>query len=97
MQLDPLLRDILSEVQDPELGVNIVDLGLVYNAVIKDGVAHIRMTLTTPACPYADIIVERVQNIMEEYELEVAINFVFDPPWNKTMIAEHILIEKGLV
>lgn len=95
--LDPLARDILSQVDDPELEINIIDLGLVYSAEHKNNTVHIRMTLTTPACPYADTILANIESAFDEYETDVQIELVFDPAWNRSMISEHILIERGLV
>lgn len=87
----------LKEVVDPELGVNIVDLGLVYGVEIKNletdkgVVVHVRMTLTSPGCPLAPIIHEEVEKAVmrlkgvEDVELEI----VWDPPWSLDKVSEE--------
>jgi metal-sulfur cluster biosynthetic enzyme len=88
---------ILSQVIDPELAINIVDLGLIYEADLVGDTVKIVMTLTTPACPFADIITEQIENMLGAKGYETTIRITFDPPWSKDKIAERILIERGLV
>lgn len=90
-------RKILNQVIDPEIGIGIIDLGLIYTVQIEGDAVNIVMTLTTPACPYVDSILEQIQTFFELEEMEASVRIVFDPSWNKSMIAEHILIEKGLI
>lgn len=82
----------LYEVIDPELMVNIVDLGLVYDVeIIDDTIIKVIMTLTTPHCPMGDAIQTGVKNILEK-ELpghEVEINLVFEPAWNYDMVSSE--------
>jgi metal-sulfur cluster biosynthetic enzyme len=79
----------LKEVYDPELGVNVVDLGLIYRMDIKNGHIFIEMTLTTPGCPLHDTIVNGVKAALsslpsvESVEVEV----VWDPPWTPEKIS----------
>lgn len=77
------VRDALRPVKDPELGLGIVDLGLIYGIAIQDGTATIRLTLTTPGCPLDEYfrkqIIERVQ-ALEGIE-DVTVELTFDPPW----------------
>jgi metal-sulfur cluster biosynthetic enzyme len=89
--------EALYEVIDPELGLNIVDLGLVYAVQVDDGVAEIEMTMTTPACPlssYFDAEVARaVQDAVPEVHA-VEVNLTFQPPWDPAMmsgVAKHAL------
>ncbi|AZI33376.1 metal-sulfur cluster assembly factor [Kaistella carnis] len=82
----------LYEVIDPELMVNIVDLGLVYDVeIIDDTIIKVTMTLTTPHCPMGDAIQTGVKNVLEK-ELpghEVEINLVFEPAWNYDMVSSE--------
>ncbi|WP_312820171.1 metal-sulfur cluster assembly factor [Kaistella carnis] len=82
----------LYEVIDPELMVNIVDLGLVYDVeIIDDTIIKVTMTLTTPHCPMGDAIQTGVKNVLEK-ELpghEVEINLIFEPAWNYDMVSSE--------
>ncbi len=78
------LREALKDVFDPELGYNIVDLGLVYDVRMTDGVAAVTMTLTTPGCPAADYIEGGVRQRLEMMEglEDVDIKVVWEPRWS---------------
>ncbi|MDR1890602.1 MAG: iron-sulfur cluster assembly protein [Puniceicoccales bacterium] len=96
--------DILRTVCDPEIGVNIVDLGMVYAIDVKnyrDGKfdVNVEMTLTSPWCPLAGVIAENVKSaIMDTGKcFNVAVNFVFDPPWNADMITAEGKMQLGLL
>jgi len=79
--------DALKDVVDPELGVNIVDLGLVYGVDIDDeGNATIDMTLTSPMCPLTDQLEMDVRYLLSTMVKDVAINWVWLPPWTLDMI-----------
>ena len=86
------VMEILKSVIDPEVEINIVDLGLIYN-IDYDGkkTFDISMTLSTPACPIGDTIVMNViQAIKNEYpDYEANVNLTFDPPWTPDMISEE--------
>ena len=76
--------EALRQVIDPELGVNIVDLGLVYGVAVKDGRARITMTLTTPGCPMGGSIVEAVETaatLLVPGVDAVEVDLVWNPPW----------------
>jgi len=93
------VQDKLKLVLDPELGVSIVDLGLIYTiAVSKDGVCMITMTLTTIGCPlFAQIQKEIEDRVMELEEIEdVTIDLTFDPPWSAEKMTEEARIQLGL-
>jgi metal-sulfur cluster biosynthetic enzyme len=83
--------DALKTVSDPEIGVDIVNLGLVYNIDIADGVVNIRMTMTAPACPVTDWILAEAQRRVEEIPgvKEANIELVWEPPWNLDMISDE--------
>ncbi len=98
-QLIELVREQLKTVLDPELFISIVDLGLVYDVTVSDeGVANIRMTLTTIGCPLFDTI----QGDIREKVLaipgitDVTIDLTFDPPWEASMMSEYAKAELGI-
>jgi metal-sulfur cluster biosynthetic enzyme len=83
--------DALRQVVDPELGVNIVDLGLVYGTEVRDGQVRVRMTMTTPACPMEELLMEMVHSaIMREIPdaRSVEVDLVWDPPWRPEMMSD---------
>ena len=90
------IEEALKDVIDPELGVNVVDLGLVYNIHIdppgdngKQDVI-VDMTLTTPACPLTDMLEDQVASIMSDVGAESGrVNWVWSPPWGTDMITEE--------
>lgn len=90
----------LKNVYDPEIPVNIYDLGLIYEIdYTPDGVANIRMTLTAPNCPMADMLVEDVNQQVAKIEGVESVNVVltFDPVWDKSMMSEEALLELNLL
>ena len=92
--------DVLKNIYDPEIPVNIYDLGLVYDIdYTPDGKVHIRMTLTAPNCPMADFLVEEVHSQVAKVRGvgEVVVEIVFDPPWDKNMMSEEALMELGML
>lgn len=91
---------MLRTVYDPEIPVNIYDLGLIYGIDSKeDGTVDIDMTLTAPNCPAVDFIVEDVIMKVESVEdvTKVNVNIVFDPPWDKDMMSEEAKLELGFL
>ncbi|MDB6163383.1 MAG: hypothetical protein JWL98_815 [Xanthomonadaceae bacterium] len=89
---------------DPEIPINVVDLGLVYEAVVshrEDGqrLVEVRMTLTAPGCGMGDILVDDVRNKLELIPTvaEADVELVFDPPWNRTMMSEAARLETGML
>jgi metal-sulfur cluster biosynthetic enzyme len=84
------LREALREVFDPELGYNIVDLGLIYDIAVEDARATITMTMTTPGCPAADVIRNGVLERANEVAglSEVAVDVVWDPPWSPDCMSQ---------
>ena len=97
MDTTTINEQILEQIKtvfDPEIPVNIYDLGLIYEVdMLEGGVAKIRMTLTTPMCPVADSLPMEVQEkvISVEGVNDVDLQVVFDPPWNKEMMSEEAL------
>lgn len=90
----------LKNIYDPEIPVNIYDLGLVYEIdVDPDGTANIRMTLTAPNCPMADMLVEEVQTQVRKVKgvTDLNLTLTFDPPWSRDMMSQEALLELGLL
>ncbi|MFG1297438.1 MULTISPECIES: DUF59 domain-containing protein [Xanthobacter] len=90
----------LRTVNDPEIPVNIYDLGLVYRINLKaDGMVEIDMTLTAPGCPVAGTLTGWVQDAVSKVEgvSGVTMNLVFDPPWDKSRMSEEVQLELGLL
>lgn len=82
---------ILRTVNDPEVGVNIVDLGLIYSTEIHGDTVRIVMTMTTPACPMHSYLTEEVREaiLFQDEDVEkVDVQLVWDPPWSPQMISE---------
>src|SRR3990167_8615475 len=92
------VRQALKRVIDPELGVNIVDLGLVYDIRIEGGEVEVEMTLTTPGCPLAPVIDQMVKAEVGRitWVKEVNLELVWDPPWTMEMMDEGVRAELGL-
>lgn len=94
------IREELRNVIDPEIGYNIVELGLVYSIEVKDGKCKVLMTLTSPICPIGPQIIEAVKLICESVEgvKEAIVEVTFDPPWNPAEMAEeHVKEAMGLL
>jgi metal-sulfur cluster biosynthetic enzyme len=88
LQDDDLL-EALRDVVDPELGINVVDLGLVYGVSMDaDRVATIDMTLTSAACPLTDVIEDQTRDALEGLVADFRINWVWLPPWGPDKITE---------
>lgn len=87
-----LIGEALRTVIDPELGHNIVDLGLVYTIMVTDGLAHIVMTATTPGCPAVSFLKDGVANCASRVPgvRSVDVVMTFDPPWTPLMIAADV-------
>lgn len=91
---------MLRTVFDPEIPVNVYDLGLIYKVdVLEDGNVNIDMTLTAPGCPATDFILEDVKMKVESVEgvKGVNINLVFEPPWDRDMMSDEAKLELGLL
>jgi metal-sulfur cluster biosynthetic enzyme len=81
---DDAIREALRQIDDPEAGMNIVDLGLVYGIAVVDDAVFIDMTMTTAACPMADMITDQVREVvtaMVPRGTAVTVELVWDPPW----------------
>ncbi|WP_298322632.1 metal-sulfur cluster assembly factor [Haloactinopolyspora sp.] len=84
------VKEALRDVVDPELGINVVDLGLIYGvSVDDDGVATIDMTLTSAACPLTDLIEEQAAAATDGLVNQLKINWVWMPPWGPDKITDE--------
>lgn len=101
IELNEKVISLLKTVFDPEIPVNIYDLGLIYRIEINDEEdwLQVDMTLTAPNCPAADFIVEDVRQKLETIETfkRVDVNLVFEPEWNKDMMTEEAKVELGFL
>ena len=89
--LEPQVIEVLKTVYDPEIPVDIYELGLIYAIEIReDATAHIKMTLTSPMCPVAEILPQEVEEKVRSVEgiEDVTMELVWDPPWNPDMMSE---------
>ncbi|AFR08181.1 MULTISPECIES: metal-sulfur cluster assembly factor [Nocardiopsis] len=82
------IEEALKDVIDPELGVNIVDLGLLYGVNADDSSITLDMTLTSAACPLTDVIEDQANSALDEFERDVKINWVWMPPWGPDKITD---------
>jgi metal-sulfur cluster biosynthetic enzyme len=82
-------RDALRQVLDPEAGLNIVDLGLIYDIEATDGAVTVTMTFTSPGCPAGEMLAAAAQQVVEAIEgvRTVSVNISFDPPWTPESIS----------
>lgn len=90
--------EVLKTVYDPEIPVNIYDLGLIYKIDLDmDGHLDLDMTFTAPSCPAADFIIEDVRSKVEAVKgvTSAEVNMVFEPEWDKSMMTEEARIELG--
>lgn len=94
---DDVRETIRNEVYDPELGLNIVDLGLIYDITVADNKADLTMTLTSPGCPVGPELITNVRRSLSRYEEleEVEVHLVFSPPWHPSMMSEEAKDELG--
>lgn len=98
-RIDPdQVRQALASVFDPEIPVNIVDLGLIYDVAIDGSRVDVSMTLTAPGCGMGDVLVADVQRRvgMVPFVTEVRVDLVFDPPWSRDRMSEEAQLELGL-
>jgi FeS assembly SUF system protein len=100
LQIESAITDILKKIYDPEIPVNIYDLGLIYDINVDDDrVAHVTMTLTAPNCPMAEELVEEVKykvgGAMGVKECDLKLTFT--PPWDKSMLSDEAKLELGFM
>ena len=98
MEVKDKIIDEMKKIYDPEIPVNIYDLGLIYEVEVNDKKAKIKMTLTSPNCPVAESLPKDVKDsAMQVEEIEdVDLELVWDPPWNKDMMSDAAKLELNL-
>tara|TARA_Y100001970_G_C13837698_1_gene652891 strand:+ start:97 stop:393 length:297 start_codon:yes stop_codon:yes gene_type:complete len=98
MDLKEKVINEIKKIYDPEIPVNIYELGLIYDISIKNNDVSVKMTLTTPNCPVAESLPKEVKDsIMEIKEVnKVDLDLVWEPPWNKSMMSEAAKLELNL-
>ena len=97
-QIEERIVDVLKTVYDPEIPVNIYDLGMIYKIDVKeDSTVDLDMTFTAPCCPAADYILEDVRTKIESVEGVKGsnVNLVFEPAWDQSMMSEEARVELG--
>ena len=98
----PAQRDVIraiKQVYDPDVPLNIWDMGLIYNIDIDKSKVTIVMTFTSPNCPMADFVMQELYEAVLDVPgvAEVSISVTFDPPWDKSRLSEEALLELGLL
>ena len=98
MNLKDKVIDEIKKIYDPEIPVNIEELGLIYDVSIKDKDVSVKMTLTTPNCPVAESLPKEVKDsiIAIKGVGAVSLDLVWDPPWDKSMMSEAAKLELNL-
>ena len=89
----------IKKIYDPEIPVNIYELGLIYDVTVdNDNKVYVKMTLTTPNCPVAESLPNEVKNSIKEIKevKDVDLDLVWDPPWDKSMMSEAAKLELNL-
>jgi FeS assembly SUF system protein len=101
---DPALMEkvieALKTVRDPEIPVNLIDLGLIYELIVnRDGTVYVEMTLTTPACPVAGALPDQVKDAVASVEgvSEARVKLTWTPPWTRDRMSEEAKLELGLM
>src|SRR5215469_6117259 len=98
--LQERVLEAVKTVRDPEIPINLVDLGLIYELIAnKDGIVYIEMTLTTPSCPVAGALPGQVRDAVADVEgvNDVRVKLVWSPPWDKERMSEEAKLELGLL
>ncbi|MEM4410055.1 MAG: iron-sulfur cluster assembly protein [Candidatus Caldarchaeum sp.] len=92
-----LILERLSEIYDPEIPIDIVNLGLIYDVEIDDGKVHVKMTMTSPGCPTSGQIAQECQFVIEEIPgvKEAWVEIVWDPPWDPSKMSEEARLSLG--
>jgi FeS assembly SUF system protein len=100
LALEAEIVQVLKSIHDPEIPVNIYDLGLIYAVDVDDEInVTIKMTLTAPNCPMADELLNEVHQKTNAIKgvKSAKINLVFDPPWDRSLMSEEALLDLGLL
>jgi metal-sulfur cluster biosynthetic enzyme len=93
------LLEVLKKVEDPELRLSIIDLGLVYGVDVDGGMVTVKMTLTSPACPVGPMLQGQIYHVLTQMDgvQDVEVNLVWDPPWDpKIMASDDVKLMLGI-
>ncbi len=99
-KLENKVIEILKTIYDPEIPVDVFELGLIYEVKIDlDTNVEIQMTLTSPNCPVAESMPKEIEDKVADYPAfkSCKVNIVFDPPWDKDMMSEEAMLELGFL
>jgi FeS assembly SUF system protein len=99
---DPVIEKIIAllrQIQDPEIPVNIYDLGLIYDIKVEGLTAYVLMTLTTPNCPVAESMPGQVESVVKSLDEidEVKVELTWDPAWHPDLLSDEVKLELGLL
>ena len=98
MVTEEIVLEQIKQIIDPDIGLNIVDMGLIYGVDINDDIVNITMTLTSPGCPAAPQLLNGSQTVDQQLDgvEEVNVNVVWTPPWDPEMMSEEAKDELGI-
>jgi FeS assembly SUF system protein len=100
LEIESRIAGVLKSIYDPEIPVNIYDLGLIYDITVDDShIAHITMTLTAPNCPMAEDLIEEVKYKVAGIKgvQDCELKLTFNPPWDKSMLSDEAKLELGFL
>jgi len=100
LEIETRIAGVLKSIYDPEIPVNIYDLGLIYDIDLGDDhIAHITMTLTAPNCPMAEDLIEEVKYKVAGIKgvKDCDLKLTFNPPWDKSMLSDEAKLELGFI
>ena len=99
MVTEEIVLEQIKQIIDPDIGLNIVDMGLIYGVDINDDIVNITMTLTSPGCPAAPQLLNGSQTVVQQLDgvEEVNVNVVWTPPWDPEMMSEEAKDELGFL
>jgi FeS assembly SUF system protein len=100
LETEARIVDVLKSIYDPEIPVNVFDLGLIYDISLDENkVAHVIMTLTAPNCPMAEMLYEDIKSKVADTQgvKDCELTLTFDPPWEKYMMTDEARLELGFL
>ena len=98
LEVEAKIVEALKTVYDPEIPVNVYDLGLIYDIRLDGNDVEVDMTLTSPGCPVGSLLLKQVKRSVMKLEdvNEVEVNLVFDPPWDPARVPDEVKLELGI-
>lgn len=98
MAAEAQIREVLRQIPDPEIGINIVDLGLLYDLRVEAGAVRVAVTMTTPACPLHEYLTNEIDAALRAQFPEVTsvqVDLVWEPPWDPSMMSDDAKAQLG--